>query len=154
MRRVSGHLTILPPWWATWWRHSDLPLAFSGVWWSSCFVIRSGATRNVPRAIGSAEMDQVKTRLYTNNTHEFRTPDGYFRDGRHDQKTRGKGYDQRNADALLLLINQILDLAKLESGQMPLDLVCIDVVPYVQYITETFQSCRIQTDHAGCLPGM
>ena len=138
---ISLSLTILPPWWATWWAFLIYLLAFSGV---VVFVFRYQIRRNQERseAIRIREMDQVKTRLYTNITHEFRTPLTVISGmaGMIKEPEEAKDMIQRNADALLLLINQILDLAKLESGQMPLDLVCIDVVPYVQYITETFQS--------------
>ncbi len=138
---TSLQLTILPPWWATWWAWLIYLLVFTGVVIS---VFRYQSLRNQERseAIRIREMDQVKTRLYTNITHEFRTPLTVISGmaGMIKEPDEARDMIQRNADSLLLLINQILDLAKLESGQMPLDLACFDIIPYVQYVSESFQA--------------
>lgn len=88
------------------------------------------------------ELDAVKTRLYTNITHEFRTPltviigliDNIW------------GFDKernlikRNSKNLLRLINQLLDLSKLDSGRMEMDAIQDDVINYLRYLTESFYS--------------
>jgi CheY-like chemotaxis protein len=53
-----------------------------------------------------------------------------------------KGTDmiRRNGERLLNLVNQILDLSKLEAGQMPVRLVQADLVQYIRYIVESFHS--------------
>ena len=75
------------------------------------------------------ELDQVKTRLYTNITHEFRTPltvilgvteqvKQYLAgQGAQKQGLRGEKV-QRNGSQVLLLINQLRDLSKHEAGNM------------------------------------
>ena len=46
----------------------------------------------------------------------------------------------RNGRNLLRLINQILDLSRLEAGQMPLKLVRGDLIRFVRYVGESFHS--------------
>lgn len=88
------------------------------------------------------ELDAVKTKLYTNITHEFRTPltviIGMIDNIRGFQKERN--LIKRNSKNLLRLINQLLDLSKLDSGRMDLDSIQDDVINYLRYLTESFYS--------------
>lgn len=88
------------------------------------------------------DMDQLKTRLYTNITHEFRTPLTVIM-GMNDNIS---GHEQerslikRNARNLLRLINQLLDLSKLDSGTLKMEMVQDDIMGYLYYLTESFYS--------------
>jgi signal transduction histidine kinase/DNA-binding response OmpR family regulator len=74
------------------------------------------------------ELDQVKSRFFANISHEFRTPltlvMGPIKDvmkntvAREDQNRLQLAY--QNAERLLQLINQLLDLSKLEANKMEL----------------------------------
>lgn len=94
------------------------------------------------QALQLQQLDEAKARLYANITHEFRTPLTVIL-GMVDQ-IRGHGRERdlirRNSHNLLRLINQMLDLSKLESGKMQLNLVQRDIVPFLQYLTESFFS--------------
>lgn len=88
------------------------------------------------------EMDQSKSRFFTNISHEFRTPLTVI-SGMAEQledQARVKKLIQRNTNHLLQLINQILDLRKLESGTLPTHLVQADVAQYIRYIQESLSS--------------
>jgi len=93
------------------------------------------------------ELDHFKTRLYTNITHEFRTPLTVIL-GMVDQmqespkKYLNKGFEliERNSRNLLQLINQLLDLSKLESNAFQLKQVQGNLVQYLRYLTESFQT--------------
>jgi len=88
------------------------------------------------------ELDNLKSRLYTNITHEFRTPLTVIM-GINDRITnnhKAKDLIHRNSKNLLRLINQMLDLAKAEEGKLQLDLIQKDIVNYVRYLTESFLS--------------
>ncbi|NND05280.1 MAG: response regulator, partial [Saprospiraceae bacterium] len=93
------------------------------------------------------ELDQVKTRLYTNITHEFRTPltiiSGMAEQVRDRPKKRlNEGLDmiKRNSDKLLNLVNQMLDLRKMESGSMSVHWQQGDIIVFLKYIIDSFQS--------------
>lgn len=88
------------------------------------------------------ELNNLKSRLYTNITHEFRTPLTVIMgmteniEGHDEQKE----LIQRNSNNLLRLINQILDLSKAESGNLKANLVQGEIIHFLQYLTESFQS--------------
>ena len=94
-----------------------------------------------------AELGILKSRLYSNITHEFRTPltlilglSRQIKNSR-SEKIAGNGeIIQRNGQLLLRLVNQILDLSKLESGKMELHFVNGDIVSFFKYLAESFHS--------------
>ncbi|MDX1407065.1 MAG: ATP-binding protein, partial [Saprospiraceae bacterium] len=88
------------------------------------------------------DLDKMKTRLYTNITHEFRTPLTVIR-GLADQAgvdEKAPELIKRNADNLLGLVNQMLDLRKIESGNLQLEPVQDDLIRFLRYIGESFRS--------------
>jgi signal transduction histidine kinase/DNA-binding response OmpR family regulator len=94
------------------------------------------------------ELDQVKGDFFSNVTHEFRTPltlilghlEQVIPTMKDQQAQKELKVVQRNAKHLEKLINQLLDISKLESNKMELDLRHGDVVIFIQEITETFRS--------------
>ena len=86
------------------------------------------------------ELSEFKSQLLTNITHEFRTPltiiQGVSEMFRESTKSKAnpeeirKGYDaiERNSKSLLNLVNQMLDLAKIESKSLQLDLQSGDLI--------------------------
>lgn len=93
------------------------------------------------------ELDAVKTQLYTNITHEFRTPLTVILGMARQVVSNPKDYFRqgmdmviRNGENLLSLVNQMLDLSKLESGKMSLQLQQRDIINYLKYLMESFHS--------------
>jgi signal transduction histidine kinase/CheY-like chemotaxis protein len=93
------------------------------------------------------ELDSAKTQFYTNISHEFRTPltiiSGMAEQiGAHPERWFREGLDmiRHNSRRILLLVNQMLELSKLNAGQMPLHKVQGDVIPFLQYLTDSFRS--------------
>ncbi|NNF35400.1 MAG: response regulator [Saprospiraceae bacterium] len=91
-------------------------------------------------------LDEVKTNLYTDITHEFRTPLtvilGMAREIKENpSKWMDKGIQAitNNGNKLLQLVNQILDLSKLKSGMISVELIPGDAIQYLEYLTESFQ---------------
>ena len=99
------------------------------------------------------QLDVMKSRFFTNISHEFRTPltiiDGMAdRIKENPDKWLSKGYSmiKRNSANLLHLVMQILDLRKLESGRLQLDLIQSDLIHYLKYLVESFQSLAESKD--------
>jgi signal transduction histidine kinase/DNA-binding response OmpR family regulator len=95
---------------------------------------------------GLKELNDFKTRFFTNITHEFRTPLTVIMGMSDNLKNnpQEKKLIQRNSQNLLRLINQLLDLSKLESGKLDLNLVHRDLIVYLEYLTESFYSTATQ----------
>ncbi|WP_456438437.1 response regulator [Psychroserpens sp.] len=95
------------------------------------------------------ELDDLKSRFITNITHEFRTPLtiilGYL--GNLKEQFSGKkdtlsslNTIEKNSNNLLSLVNQMLDLAKLEQGSLNLNLIQNDIVEYINHLVHSFSS--------------
>lgn len=91
------------------------------------------------------ELDQWKSRLFTDISHEFRTPltailgttDQIKRDPGHWLKP-GLPIIERNGRHLLDLVNQVLDLRKLESGKLEIRPVRSDFIGFLDYLLESY----------------
>ncbi len=160
---VSLQIIIRPPWWASWWaRLGWVALAIGSLLFIRRYEMRRQSARAEARRL--QELDAVKSRLYTNITHEFRTPLTVIL-GIADQLDSSGGLQpadpadpanpgglkpaatiRRNSRQLLHLVNQMLDLSKLESGAMKLHLVQGDVVNYLRYLAESFHSLAKSKD--------
>jgi signal transduction histidine kinase/DNA-binding response OmpR family regulator len=93
------------------------------------------------------EINEAKTKLFTNITHEFRTPltiiggmanlmvkepEKYLADG--VRKINN------NTNILLRLVNQMLDISKIEAGAMPVQIIQSDIIKSIGYVTGLFHS--------------
>ncbi|MEM6696930.1 MAG: HAMP domain-containing sensor histidine kinase, partial [Bacteroidota bacterium] len=93
------------------------------------------------------ELDAFKSTFYTNITHEFRTPLTVILGMAQQIKEKPQQFlkegitlIKRNGKNLLKQINQILDLSKLETNTLQHNLIQGDVVEFLRYSTEAFQS--------------
>ena len=93
------------------------------------------------------EWYETKTKLYTNITHEFRTPltvirgmADLIRSNPKKWQHEGTRKIENNSDVLLNLVNQMLDLSKLEAGAMPVTKVQGEITLYIRHLIELFQS--------------
>ncbi|MFN8354783.1 MAG: ATP-binding protein [Spirosomataceae bacterium] len=92
-----------------------------------------------------AEIDTLKTRFFANISHEFRTPLTLILSPLKDLRKEFPQRDifhlmQQNAERLLSLINQLLDLSKLEAGKMETQVQKGDLPPFLKYIFASFES--------------
>ncbi len=147
---IALDILIHPPWWKTTLAYILYAILAGGMFYG---FYRIQLQRQLDReeARRMAELDELKSRLYTNITHEFRTPltvilgltdilkgqlSGAMRD-----KIR---LVRQNGQKLLRLVNDMLDLARLEAGNLSLHPVQADIVPFLGYLTESFQSLAQQ----------
>jgi signal transduction histidine kinase len=137
---------ILPPWWKTWWAYTIYLILMAGlVYRLYRYQLRRQLQKQELENLKA--IDAFKNELYTNITHEFRTPLTII-SGMIDQISekpdlwleRGAKMIKQNTAGLLSLINQMLDLRKLESKEIKVQMVNGNVVKYLRYISESHQS--------------
>jgi len=93
------------------------------------------------------KIDEAKTRLFTNISHEFRTPLTVIL-GMAEQMQKKPEIWMKNGPEkitsqsriLLRLVNQMLNIAKIEADEMPLNLINGDISKFVCYLAESFHS--------------
>ncbi len=146
-------VVVHPPWWATWWAYLAYFLLLSGLAYlvfsfsKKRWQLKNQLKSEQEEAQRLKELDNFKSRLYTNLTHEFRTPltvilgmAGQIRSEPKKYLDEGTRLIETNGKNLLRLINQLLDLSKLENKSFKLHLQRGDIVPYLRYVTESFQT--------------
>jgi adenylate cyclase len=92
------------------------------------------------------ELDKQKTEFFQNISHEFRTPITLIQGPLESAVGAGEGlsYSQsaialRNSRRLLRLVNQLLDLQRLDAGRMQPSFRPCDLVEFVSQIVESFR---------------
>ena len=159
---------VLPPWWRTWWAYVFYGALLVGCAITANLIQRHRQLRRereqarireaqfeadaaAERARLAEHLEEAKSRFFINISHEFRTPltlvlgplrdllEGAYGtvDGRIKQLL---GVMQQNGQRLLDLINQVLDLEKLEAGGLGLRAREDDLVAFVSALTLSFTS--------------
>ena len=151
---ASLRILITPPYWQTGWAYAVYGVVLVALFYTGYRLrvkqihLRQRAELEHFQAEHLAEVDRLKSRFFANISHEFRTPLtlilGPIRkwlDRSGDQELRTDlRMMERNAQRLLRLISQLLDLSKIEAGGMKLRAAPGNIVPFVRGIAESFQS--------------
>ncbi|UHG93149.1 hybrid sensor histidine kinase/response regulator transcription factor [Spirosoma oryzicola] len=147
------HLRIQSPWWATYWAYGFYLLAFGGMIWAYLRFQTDRIRQRQEIALRRSEAEQlqavneIKNRFFANITHEFRTPlsliispvEKLIQESAVNPSTRQTlSLVNRNAQHLLRLINQLMDLAKLEAASMPVTLMHGELDDFVQQLVDSF----------------
>lgn len=109
----------------------------------STIVKGENAAQN--RAKQLQELDLLKSKLYANIAHEFRTPLTMIKGNAADigEQFDGETAERvssivQNSDKILFLVNQMLVLSKVEEGGIPVHYEQSDLVVFVRSIIDTF----------------
>jgi signal transduction histidine kinase/ligand-binding sensor domain-containing protein/DNA-binding response OmpR family regulator len=156
---TSIAIIISPPWWKTWWAYSTYALLFI----LSLYGIRryelnrAGLMNKIKMdevvLREKEETDKMKSRFFANISHEFRTPltlilgpaEKILADDSEDIK-KDVSIIKRNSKRLLQLINQLLDLSKLEAGKLKLEASKGNIVSFVKGAALSFESLAESKD--------
>jgi signal transduction histidine kinase/ligand-binding sensor domain-containing protein/DNA-binding response OmpR family regulator len=146
-------ITIRPPWWRTTWAYvlyTVLAAAFvAAVYRQIVQRERMRTALEVERAEASQmhELDELKSRFFANITHEFRTPLTLLQGPLQRLQENPASGDPalfaimgRNARRLGQLIDQLLDLSRLDARRLPLRWAQDDVVAYLRTLAASFSS--------------
>ena len=149
--------TILPPWWHTWWAYGLYTILFLyGLYLLRRYELNRFNLKNQLQyervEIDSLrKLDQLKSHFFANISHEFRTPlaliIGQIETLLSSEGNRAKKEKllsaNHHAERLLTLINQLLDLSKLEAGKMDLHLEQQNIVSFLKNIFNSFESLAV-----------
>lgn len=134
-------INIAPAWWFTWW--SILLYFLLGV------VVAVTAYHQVNQSLlyrQTREINEAKTQFFTNISHEIRTPmslimgplQKLINSDANPERQKSYLLISRNAKRILQLVNQMMDLRKIESGQLKLSFCPAKVVRLIDSICELF----------------
>jgi len=146
-------LVIRPPWWQTTWARALWALLIGLL---ALAIYRQVVQRERMRAALALErseaqklqeLERVKSRFFANVTHEFRTPLTLLRGPiQRLQADPASGDPElfammaRNTERLGQLIDQLLDLSRLDARSLPLRFAAADCVTFVRNLAASFAS--------------
>lgn len=121
--------------------------------WMCLFVVKSFSDSIIVRtdeakrkAEHLLELDILKSKLYANITHEFRTPLTLIRGNAEEiSEHQDSGTSEKaksivqSSDKILFLVNQMLNLSKIEEGRVPMHYIQCDLVAFVRFVTGSYQ---------------
>jgi len=140
-------ITIRSPWWATSLaKFLYILMAGGSLYYIYRFFLGKRLAEEESERL--RKQDAFKTRLYTDITHEFRTPLTVI-SGMSDQikgNKKAKKMIKRNTQDLLNLVNQILELRKMEMGEFSFHNIQGDIVSFLGYCVEPFYDYAQQKD--------
>jgi len=152
---INLSLTILPPWWQTWWAYllfftmALITLYFlrkSILYWDR---INTDLRLQQTEAEKMHELDHAKSAFFANISHEFRTPltlisgtVDTLKKKERNSNLRTEAYEliEKNASKLLELIHKLLDLSKLESGKLKVEPKPGNITDFLESLTGSFIS--------------
>jgi signal transduction histidine kinase/ligand-binding sensor domain-containing protein/DNA-binding response OmpR family regulator len=156
---TSIAIIISPPWWETWWAYSSYAIIFVfslyGIRRYELNRLRLKDKVKMDEAVlkEKEETDKMKSRFFANISHEFRTPltlilgpaEKIISDTSENIK-KDANIIKRNSRRLLQLINQLLDLSKLEAGKLNLEASKGNIVSFVKGAALSFESLAESKD--------
>ncbi|MEM8558491.1 MAG: ATP-binding protein [Bacteroidota bacterium] len=144
-----------PPWWQTWWAYMLYGLVVLGAgvafarYRRERIELRHRSEMERLEADNLRELDQARNRFFANISHEFRTPLTLtigplddVREGTYGAVTPAMDEQlalaRRNAERVLGLINQILDVARVTSGHTALNAQAVDLGAFTAGLARSF----------------
>ena len=158
---TSIAIFISPPWWKTMWAYGFYSLFFifslNGIRKYELNRLKLKTRIKMDAAVlkEKEETDKMKSSFFANISHEFRTPltlilgpAEKISSKTSDDIVKDANIIKRNSRRLLQLINQLLDLSKLESGKLKLEASKGNIVSFVKGVTLSFESLSEEKDIA------
>jgi signal transduction histidine kinase/CheY-like chemotaxis protein/AraC-like DNA-binding protein len=142
-------LIISPPWYLTVWAKLGYLLLFVLlVWGISRFIMeRIRHRQELMRSEHAEQISEAKLQFFINISHEIRTPMTLIISPLEKLISECKDQAQqkvylliyRNAQRILQLINQLMDLRKIDKGSMSMKFRETDIVSFIDDLMQTFE---------------
>lgn len=150
----TDRITVFTPWWITTWALIIYSSVVVGIIIlmvnvrTRRFKVKSELEKKDFEAKKLHEVDEIKTRFFTNISHEFRTPltlilgpAKQLSEQLKDEAAKTKAdLIHRSAKKLNRLVNELLDISKIESGEMKLKACPLNLVKIVKESALSFSS--------------
>lgn len=147
---ASYSFKVFSPWYLTRLAYLIYILLISSVLYIF-YKLQLNKKRKEDEAHKLKELNEFQSQFYTNITHEFRTPltvilgmieklAGELEIKQDSGARQELEMIERNANNLLKLVNEMLDMSMLENGSMKLEFVQADVCSFIKYILESLKS--------------
>ncbi len=151
---LALELKIEPPWYGTWLAYILFALGLVVIVYyvrryeKNRLLLKNQLKLEQVSADSLRQVDQMKSQFFANISHEFRTPltlilgqvDSVMSSGIETREKSKLQVANRNARRLLKLINQLLDLSKLETGNMELNSSQYNMVGFIKSLFYSFES--------------
>ena len=151
---AAFYFTINPPWWITWWAYSFYGIVLlSALYFLRRYELNRLKLKNQLRlekveTDALRNLDYLKSHFFENLSHEFRTPltlilgqiESVMSSNIENKEKSKLQVANRNARRLLTLINQLLDLSKIEAGSMKLNSEQHNIVSFIKSLFYSFES--------------
>lgn len=145
-RAITIHIS--PAWWATGWAWLLYFLVTAGCVYYIILQIyhRYRIRQEMMKHMHAEQINEAKLQFFINISHEIRTPMSLIISplqkliGSDHDNERQKTYHiiYRNAQRILTLINQLMDIRKIDKGQMVLTFRRTDIIPFISDLCDTF----------------
>ncbi len=145
-------ITILAPWWVRWWAIVLYVAIAGGLLY--LFLSMQLSKQRIQYQLGlekirteqMEELTRMRTNFFTNISHELRTPLTLIIDplnrlltNQADAKNKVRmEVVKRNADRLLKLVNELLDVRKAEEGSLKLNYQPVDLNELIDFVRSAF----------------
>ncbi len=135
---VSMNLSILPPWFLAWWAVLVYALAVVAL---AVFAVH-WRRRNEASTLNRMRLD-----MFTDFTHEIRTPLNLvmsplkiLREQEGNPALKDKyNLMYRNCLRINRIVNQLMDIRKIDSGKLSLNFRQTDIIPFIKDIMQSFE---------------
>lgn len=139
-------LRIMPPWYITFWAWILYAIALITIVYSAIEYTRRQKAYKAKQE--ESEIKEMKLQMFTNLSHEIRTPLTLvisplkkIREAEEDPQMKNLyNLMYRNSLRILRMVNQLMDMRKVDNGQLQLHFLETDIIFFIKDIMQSFEN--------------
>ena len=143
------YIKIIPPWYRSIWAYIIYSILFLLIIYGiiNYIISRIHYRQELIEKEHEKEISEAKLQFFINISHEIRTPmtliinplEKLIKENKNQEKQKTYLMIYRNAQRILRLINQLMDIRKLDKGQMSLKCRETNIVGFIEDLMLTFE---------------